>query len=151
MRSIRENIQDHSFEVRTVRSVRKTNVRIFSPMDGTNWSIRALLYSHNQRPKPSPTSELNSVLNIFVSSLNAAVGREFFSSSSILFKVKCSLRKDRTCVKFFFVHVFCLLKKAFDLTVQYALWRSNTALDGPLIDQSNRVFLSSYTINLCSE
>ena len=26
-------------------------------------------------------------------------------------------------------------------------WRSNTALDGPLINQSNRLFLSGYTIN----
>ena len=59
---------DRSFEVRTER---KPKVRIFSRMDRTNWSIRALLYSHNQRPKPS----LNSTLNIFVSSLNAVVGR----------------------------------------------------------------------------
>ena len=28
--------------------VRKTKVRIFSSMDRTNWSIRALLYSRNQ-------------------------------------------------------------------------------------------------------
>ena len=31
-----------------VGSVRKTKVRIFSRMDRTNWSIRVLLYSHNQ-------------------------------------------------------------------------------------------------------
>ena len=36
---------DHSFEVRTER---KAKVQIFSRMDRTNWSIRALLYSHNQ-------------------------------------------------------------------------------------------------------
>ena len=43
-------------------------------------AIRALLYSHNQRPKPS----LDSELNIFVLSLNAAVGiesRSRFSTS----------------------------------------------------------------------
>ena len=39
---------DRSFEVRTER---KTEVRIFFRMDRTNWSIRALLYSHNQRPE----------------------------------------------------------------------------------------------------
>ena len=42
---------DNSFEVRgpnEVRSVRKAKVQIFSRMDRTNWSIRALLYSHNQ-------------------------------------------------------------------------------------------------------
>ena len=31
-----------------VRSVRKAKVQIFSRMDRTNWSIGALLYSHNQ-------------------------------------------------------------------------------------------------------
>ena len=59
---------DRSCEVRTER---KTKVRIFSRMDRTNWSIRALLYIHNQRPKPS----LNSKLNIFVSSFNTVIGR----------------------------------------------------------------------------
>ena len=39
-----------SFEVRTER---KAKVRIFSRMDRINWSIRALLYCRNQRPKPS--------------------------------------------------------------------------------------------------
>ena len=36
---------DRSFEVRIER---KAEVKIFSRMDRTNWSIRALLYSHNQ-------------------------------------------------------------------------------------------------------
>ena len=36
---------DCSFEVQTER---KTKIQIFSRMDRTNWSIRALLYSHNQ-------------------------------------------------------------------------------------------------------
>ena len=31
-----------------VRSVQKTEVQIFSRMNRNNWSIRALLYSHNQ-------------------------------------------------------------------------------------------------------
>ena len=35
---------DRSLDVRTER---KTKDRIFSRMDRTNWSIRALLYSHN--------------------------------------------------------------------------------------------------------
>ena len=87
---------DRGFEVRTER---KAEVRMFSRMDRTNWSVRALLYSHSQRPKPS----LNSVLNIFVSSLNAAVGREIFSSSNITFKVKLSTKKSKTCVKVFVI------------------------------------------------
>ena len=81
-------------------------------MDQTNWSIGALLYSHNQR------SKLNSAVKIFVSSLNAAVGREFFPSSHISFKVKLSLKKvkrERFCRHF----CFCFLKKAFDYPVQY--------------------------------
>ena len=69
---------DRSFEVRTER---KTKVGIFFRIDRTNWSIRALLHSHNQRSKPS----VNSELNIFVSSLTAAVGREMFLNSSISF------------------------------------------------------------------
>ena len=41
---------DRSFEVGTngVRSVRNTKVQMFSRMDRTNWSIRALLYTRNQ-------------------------------------------------------------------------------------------------------
>ena len=31
-----------------VRSVRKAKGQIFSRMDRTNWSVRGLLYSHNQ-------------------------------------------------------------------------------------------------------
>ena len=37
---------DRSFEVRTERS--ETKVQIFSRIDRTKWSIRGLLYSHNQ-------------------------------------------------------------------------------------------------------
>ena len=45
----------------------------------------------NQRPKLSPSSELN----IFVSyTLNAAVRRETFSNSSVLCKVKLLLKKS---------------------------------------------------------
>ena len=62
-------------------------------------SIRASLYSHNQRPKPS----LNSVVNIFVSSLNAAVGREFFFSSYISFKVQVA--------QIFGFHIFFIFQK----------------------------------------
>ena len=85
------NIRAEVLEYRPneVSSIRKAEVRIFSCMDRTNWSIRALLHSHSQRLKPS----LNSVLNIFVSSLNAAVGREIFSSSHISFKVKLSIKR----------------------------------------------------------
>ena len=64
-----------------MRSVRKTKIRIFSRMNRVNWSVRALLYCHNKRPKPS----LNSELNVFVSFLNATVGREtVFSNSPVL-------------------------------------------------------------------
>ena len=69
------------YGLKEVRSVRKTKVRIFSSMDRTNWPIRALLYSHKQRPRPS----VNSELIIFVSSLTAAVGRKLFSNSSVSF------------------------------------------------------------------
>ena len=76
MGSIRKNIRSAVLKsgLNEVMSVRKTKVRIFSRMEQANWSIRYLLYEYNQRPKPS----LNSELNIFVFSSNAAVGREFF-------------------------------------------------------------------------
>ena len=98
MRSIGENIRTEvlKYGPNEVRSVRKAEVRIFSPMDRTNWSIRALLYSHDQRPKTKdqrPKPSPNSVQNLFVSSLNAAVGRDIFSSSHISFKVKLSIKK----------------------------------------------------------
>ena len=54
--------------------------KVFSHMDQINLSIRVSLYSHSQIPKPSLSSELN----IFVSSLNAAVRMEFFSNASAL-------------------------------------------------------------------
>ena len=79
MRSIRENIWTAvlKYGPNEVRFVLKTKVRIFSRMDLTNWPIRALLYSHNQRPKPSS----NSKLNIFVSSLKRLLEDKFFSIS----------------------------------------------------------------------
>ena len=47
---LRENvwIAVLKYGLNEVRSVRKPKVQIFSRMDRTNWSIRALLYSHNQ-------------------------------------------------------------------------------------------------------
>ena len=39
---------DRSFEVQTERSEGPVKVQIFCRTDRTNWSIRALLYSHNQ-------------------------------------------------------------------------------------------------------
>ena len=80
------NCEVHTGNIRTavlkygpneVRFVRKTKVRIFSRMDQTNWSIRALLYSHNinQRPKPSSNSTMNIFVFSPVSSLNAVVGK----------------------------------------------------------------------------
>ena len=86
------------------------------------------------------------MLNIFVSSLNAAGGRKIFSSSRISFKVKLSIKKQNLRENFCHPFCFCLLKRVFDFPVQYAFWWSNTALDGPLINQSNRVVSSSYTI-----
>ena len=64
---------DRSFEVRTER---KAEVRIFSRMDLTigQQELYCIAIIKDQRSKFS----LDSVLNISVSSLNAAVGREFF-------------------------------------------------------------------------
>ena len=50
VRSIRENIWTAvlKYGPNEVRSVRKAKVQIFSRTDRTNWSVRSLLYSHNQ-------------------------------------------------------------------------------------------------------
>ena len=50
MRSIQEKVWTAvlKYGPNEVRFVRKAKVQIFSSMDRTNWSIRALLYSHNQ-------------------------------------------------------------------------------------------------------
>ena len=77
---------------------------MFSRMDRINLSIRGLLYSHNERPKAS----LNSELNIFVSSLNVAVRREFFSNSSTLFKVNQFHSRNQNLRKIFVVHFVCV-------------------------------------------
>ena len=60
MRSIWENIRTEvlKYGLNEVRSVLKAEVRIFSCMDRTNWSIRALLYSHNQRRKTKFTEHI---------------------------------------------------------------------------------------------
>ena len=81
MRSIQENIWTVVFKYvpNEVRSVRKTKVQIFSCMDRINCWIRALLYNHiklDQKSKPA----LNLELNIFMSCLNVAVGREILPS-----------------------------------------------------------------------
>ena len=101
-----------------VRSVRKTKARIFSRMNRINWSIRAFLESQNQRPKPS----LNSELNIFVSSLNVAVGREIFFDSSISIKVKFSFKKTKTCVKIFCCPCYLLIEVGLRFSGPIRLW-----------------------------
>ena len=65
-----EKHSDRSFDVRTERS-------------------ECIAIIKDKRSKRS----LNSALKMFVSSLNAAIGRKFFASSSISFKVKLSLEK----------------------------------------------------------
>ena len=103
MRSIRQNIWKAvlKYGPNEVRSVGKTKVPIFSRMDRINWSIRALLYSHNQRPKHS----LNSELNIFVSTLNAAVGKQIFPIPLSRLKNKALIKKN---LRENFCRPFCL-------------------------------------------
>ena len=102
---------DCSFEVRTerMRFVRKAKVRIFSRMDRTNWPIRALLYDHNQRPKPSSNSTLNIFVSFPVSSLNAVVRRSILSNFSVSFKIKISFKKPKLAYKHF-ARSFCLFQ-----------------------------------------
>ena len=97
-------------------------VRILSHMDRTNWSIRGLLYGHNQRPNPSS----NSKLNIFVSSFNALVGRQILSNFSISFKIKISF-KDQNLRKHFLSSILFV-----SVEVGLSIFRFNTPFGGPI-------------------
>ena len=131
VRSIRENIWTAvlKYGPNEVRSVRKAKVQIFSLMDWTNWSIRSSLYSHNQHlgilirilPEYFPIPLAHSKRSFH--SKNQNLLRK--SLSSILFVCWCRFSNFRSNTPFL---------------------RSNTAVDVPLINQSNRLFLSGYTI-----
>ena len=154
MRSIRENIWTAVLKYRPneVRSVRKTKVQIFSRMDRNNWSIRALLYSHNQHLGFIPDKmTLNWILmTIYTSNSSSSIFirilLEYFPI--LLSHLKRSFHsKNQNLLKqslsFIFFVYWCRPSIFLSNT---PFWRSNTALDGPLINQSNRLFLSGYKI-----
>ena len=106
VRSMRENIWTAvlKHEPNEVRSIRKAKVQIFSRMDRTNWSIRALLYSHNQHlgfildkmilnwiVKTIYTS--NSLSSIFV-----RIFRNIFKFLWLIWR-KAFIQKTKTCLK----------------------------------------------------
>ena len=125
-------------------SVRKAEVRIFSRMDRTNWSIKAFLYSHNQRSKTEAFSKF-SIEHICVLLECSCWKGNFFQFPSHLNKT--FNKKSKTCVKIFVIpFVFVYRRSSLISRSNTPFWRSNTALDGPLVNQSNRVVISSYTI-----
>ena len=80
-----------------MRSIRKARIQIFSSMDRTNWSIRALLYSHNQHLGFILDTELHNdnlhtkfLLEDFHSNSSG-----IFSNSSISFNEKLSFIKPK--------------------------------------------------------
>ena len=84
-----------------MRSVRKAKVQMFSRMDQANWSIRALLYSHNQHLRFIPDKNdtyLNYNDNLHIKflleyfHLNSS---RIFSNSSISFEEKLSFKKPK--------------------------------------------------------
>ena len=91
-----------------MRSVQKAKVQIFSGMDQTNWSIRALLYSHNQHTfipdKMNYNDNLHIKLLLKYLHLNSS---GIFSNSSISFKEKLSLKNPKLALKSLY-HPFCL-------------------------------------------
>ena len=155
VRSIRENIWTAALKYgpNEVRSVRKAKVQIFSRMDRTNWSIRALLYSRNQHLVFILDKMIlnwilmtiytsNSFSNIFIRILP-----EYFPiplshlKRSIHSKTKtCLVKKSLSSILF----VYWCRPSIFRSNTPF--WWSNTALDAPLISQSNCLFLSGYTI-----
>ena len=130
----------------------KAKVQIFSRMDRTNWPVRALLYSHNQHLGFTLDKMIlywiimtmyasNSFSSIFIRILPeyfpvplSHLKRSFHSKNQNL------LKKSLSSILF----VYWCRPSIFGSNTPS--WRSNTALDGPLINQSNRLFLSGYTI-----
>ena len=155
VRSIGENIWTAVLKhgPNEVRSVRKGKVQIFPRMDRTNWSIRALLYSHNQHLGFTLDKMIhcwiimtiyasNSFSSIFIRILPeyfpiplSHLKRSFHSQNQNLLK---SLYRP------FCLFVYWCRPSIFRSNTPF--WRSSKALDGPLINQSNRLFLSGYTI-----
>ena len=154
MRSIRENIWTAvlKYEPNEVRSIRKAKVQIFSRMDRTNWSIRALLYSHNQHLRFILDKMILNwiVMTIYASnSLSSIFTRIFRNIFKFLWLIwrKAFIQKTKTCLKkslWSILFVYWCKPSIFRSNTPF--WRSNTAFDGPLINKSNRFFLSGYTI-----
>ena len=129
-----------------MRSVRKAKVQIFSHMERTNWSIRALLYSHNQHLGFTVDKMIlywitmtiytsNSFSSIFIRILPeyfpiplSHLKRSFHSKNQNL------LKKSISSILFV---IWCRSSIFWSNT---PFWRSNTALDGPLINQSNCLY-----------
>ena len=152
--SIRENIWTAvlKYGPNEVRSVRKAKVQIFSRMDRANWSIRALLYSHNQH--------LGFVLDKMIldwiimtictsnsfSSIFIRILREYFPIPLSHFKRSFHSKNQNLLRKYLSSILFVYWYRPSIFRSSMPFWRSNMALDGPLINQSNRLFLSGYTV-----
>ena len=100
---------DRSFEVRTER---KAKVQIFSRMDRTNWSIRALLYSYNQHLGVILDKMiLNWIILTNYTSNSSSIFHSnssgIFSSSFISFEGKLSFKKPKLALKSLY-RPFCL-------------------------------------------
>ena len=154
VRSIRENIWTAvlKYEPNEVRSIRKAKVQIFSRMDQTNCSIRALLYSHNQHLGFILDKIILNwiVMTIYTSnSLSSIFVRIFRNIFKFLWLIwrKAFIQKNKTCLKTSLSSIlFVYWCKPSIFRSNTPFWRSNTAFDGPLINQSNPFFLSGYTI-----
>ena len=156
VRSRRENIWTVvlKYGPNEVRSVRKAKVQIFSCMDRTNWSIRALLYSHNQHIGLTLVKmilywiimtiyTLNSFSSIFIRILPEYLPIPL-SHLKRIFHSKNQNLLEKSLPSILFVY-WC---RPSIFRSNNPFWRSNTALDGLLINQSNRLFLSGYTISI---
>ena len=154
MRSIRENIWTAvlKYGPNEVRSVRKAKVQIFSRMDRTNWSIRALLHSHNQH---SGFILDKMILNWIIMTIYASnsfstifirILPEYFPIPLSDLKRSFHSKNENVIKKSLWSILFVYWCRPSIFRSNTPFWRSNTALNGPLINQSNRLILSGYTI-----
>ena len=118
-----------------VRTEQKTKFQRISRMDRTNSSIRVLLYSHNQDQNPKSEALSKFRVDHVCMHLDCSCCKRIFFQFLYLIQRKAFVQKAETCVKFLSSILFVYKSRP-------SISRSNTALEGLLINQSDGVFLS---------
>ena len=120
-------------------------------MDRTNWSIRALLYSHNQHKGLILGKMILDWMTRTVytsnsfSSISVRTLPEYFPIHRSHFKKSFPSENHNLLKNLCRSFIFVDWSRPSIFQSNTPFWRSNTALDGPLINQSNHLFLSGWS------